>query len=380
MANTSSSSSLANDSMMDEKSQTTTTSSSQSSSARRRRKRTTRLTYVTDDDHKLINIRPKFNIPKKLMDTLLEDYIQIKLRKKILRLNDLKKTAQDLLDDYLADRQLKESSSSTSSIESPLANKFSKLDPPLHFQMDPFSSNLRFDNIGINTLKSCCNEYCKNIRIYFNTVLSTQLLFNLERLQYFEIFGNHHHSNNNNNNNNTDIDISNQENNQPSEVDNNYLPKIRSRKNSDTKTNSTTKQSSKKISSSSSNVSTAKDQSIKEPIEIYTPIHLLRLFTRYPSYLQYYHCDQNLFRLLNIFNDDFFEYCTNNFDEYFDENNLRYYEPTIDYLERSTITGNNNKQEQSSNNNDGSGKLIKMSSMIDGDDNSSTNENIMDQD
>ncbi|OTF83117.1 hypothetical protein BLA29_011819 [Euroglyphus maynei] len=126
-------------------------------SARRRRKRTSRLPYIREDDHKKINIKPTFNIPMKFMELLIEDYVQIKLRRKLLRLKDsLRKTAKNLLDDYLSDRQQKECSLSSSST---LAEKFSKLDPPLHFSMDPFSTNLRFDNIGLNTRKSCCEEY-----------------------------------------------------------------------------------------------------------------------------------------------------------------------------------------------------------------------------
>lgn len=295
----------------------------------------------------------------KFMELLIEDYVQIKLRRKVLRLKDLRKTAKNLLDDYLSDRQQKESSSST------LAEKFFKLDPPLHFSMDPFSTNLRFDNIGLNTSKSCCEEYVQNIRIYFNTVLSKQLLFRLERLQYLEII-----DDNNNDNN--------QENNQPMDVQD--MPKIRSRKNSDTKNSTTTKPT--KIIPGNVLENNQQQQQSKEPIEIYTPIHLLRLFTKYPSYLQYFPCDPNLFRLLEIFNDDFFEFCLENFDEYFGANNLNYYEPTIDYIERSanvSIDNNNEQQQQSSSSFSMNNDQSMMMMMIDCDDNSSTNEIISNQ-
>ncbi|XP_046908943.2 uncharacterized protein LOC124490469 [Dermatophagoides farinae] len=368
------SSSIANQDLMDEK------------SARRKRKRTSRSTYVTEEDHKLINEKPKIKIPMKLSEILMEDYLQIYFKRKILQLVDLKKTAQNLLDDYLADRiqQESESSSSSSSThQSSLEKKFTNLDPPLNFTINPFSSNLRFDNIEMNTRKSCCEEYVKNIRIYFNTVLPTHLLFNIERLQYLEIISNPNHdiSNNQQDNNNT--------NNQSNEsldttTTTTTMPKMRSRKNSDSiviKNSKSIKTSSSTKTTTSTTTTTVKDSNnhnqSKEPIEIYSPIHLLRLFTKLGSYLQYYYCDKNFFRLLNLFNDDFFDFCMDNYDEYFGDDNLHYYEPKSDYIERSanisSITMAKQQQTEHSSIIDGQSS---SSLLIDGDDNSSTNENM----
>lgn len=180
------------------------------------------------------------------------------------------KCVDDIIDCYIKFR-----TECDESVTARVSNDFNK---DLKLTKDTILENLDYNVLGSNFHKNCYNEVANGIRVYFNTVLPTQLLYKFERVQYQEL------------------------------------------------TQCTSTDDSEKTNDSSVTTRIA-------PSKLYGVHHLLRLFTILSRLLSYFDFDEGFLQMLTYFIGDFLDYLNRNREQYFSSNH--YITATQDYIRRA---------------------------------------------
>lgn len=287
-----------------------------SESEKKKRKRSSRSTQE--------NIPPvvkneQLSIPDKLKFLLVEDYCQCQLEEKVIKL-PCSITANDVLKDYISARHHQEDEN-----HSPLLETFRN--KPLIFVDDPFNRTSELENLGENFRKSCYHEIIDAFRMHFNKTIGDNLLYSSERNQFIDYLIQiylHHYPENQTSSIVDDLGLQNS-------VEYASSSKIRFRKNIDPKAiQKMIAKSPKMIEILSNGINDHLSRSVSErtsrcidPADLYSPIHLLRMFTNTDSVL----ANQDVKEFSSIVSfilSDFLNYLEENFDKYFHPNLYEY--------------------------------------------------------
>lgn len=230
-------------------------------------------------------------IPSALKDILVEDNISISQNQMLLKL-PAATTVNHVLKSYIRDRCEKATNGTINQM-----------------LMDDIGE------YGCQFYKSCYQEIANGLKLYFNNVLGTQLLYHFERLQYADLRRR----------------LLPNETNQVDET-NEMSKEHRSRRNSTTVKAESEQQQLERQNNSFETASTTENEF--DLTEHYSVIYLLRLFTKLGKLFSYLPVDKNLMKLLQRFISDVIDYIDQNREQFFMD--LDYYAPTSEYVRKIT--------------------------------------------
>ena len=233
------------------------------------------------------------DIPIKLKNILVEDRHYVKELNKIVKLPPAK-TINQLLEDYISDRCDRETKKRNGKQDTSEESK------------NVFQS----ENFGANYIKSGCSEMINGLKEYFNQVINVLILYKPEQTQYEHIIK---------------LLAENDSKHDMSEK----VPigsidgKIRSRKNSNSTKNIDMDLNKKQVSESNSSQIANNYPPNHYLTAYYSPIHLLRLFTKLPKLLTLVPIDEKAVKIVLPFFGDLIDYMKEHYEEIF---------PAIEYV------------------------------------------------